>query len=260
MTERQDLRGGVNIIRRHGGAVHRPTSPATPAIHRLLHHLHDHGFHAAPRPLGLTADGDERLTFLEGDVPDTLTPDLRTPALLTSTATLLRRLHDAGVTFRPRPDDSWLFPPRQPAEVMCHGDAAPYNCVVEDGVAIGFIDFDAAHPGPRVWDVAYTVYRFAPLQAPDNPESFGTPQDQALRAAAFCRAYGPEVGEEVIDVVPARLKALIDFMRDQAAQGNEAFRQHIREGHIDAYEADIRYVRAHRDTLRAAFRSGDHAD
>ncbi|MBG6064436.1 hypothetical protein [Micromonospora ureilytica] len=62
------------------------------------------------------------------------------------------------------------------------------------------------------------------------------------------------MGVEVVDVVPDRLQALIDFMRDQAGQGNEAFQQHIAEGHTDLYEADIRYIRAHRDTLCAAFK------
>ncbi|MEU4421684.1 aminoglycoside phosphotransferase family protein [Actinoplanes sp. NPDC024001] len=253
MTERQEFRGGVNVVRRHGDLVHRPASPAAPAIHRLLRHLHDHGFHGAPEPRGFDEEGNELLTFLDGQVPGSLTPDLRTPELLASAARLLRGLHDASVTFVPQPGDRWLVPVRQPAEVICHGDAAQYNCVVRDGLAIGFIDFDAAHPGPRVWDVAYAVYRFAPLQGPDNPETFGTPQEQGRRVADFCRAYGPQIGPEVVDVVPDRLQALIDFMRAQAEQGNEAFQQHIAEGHADLYEADIRYVRAHRDTLCAAF-------
>jgi len=64
-----------------------------------------------------------------------------------------------------------------------HGDADPDNCVVKDGLPVGFIDFDAAHPGPRIWDVAYAVYRFAPLPGPENPESFGTPREQGRRAA-----------------------------------------------------------------------------
>ncbi|MER5950348.1 hypothetical protein ABT127_30330 [Streptomyces sp. NPDC001904] len=118
---------------------------------------------------------------------------------------------------------------------------------------MGFIDFDAAHPGPRIWGVAYTVYRLAPLQGPGNPKSFGSPQEQARRAAALCRAYGTGADAEVIDTVPDRLQALIDFIRDQAAQGSEVFQQHIADGHIDVYEADIHYVRPHRDTLRAAF-------
>ncbi|WP_244891692.1 aminoglycoside phosphotransferase family protein [Micromonospora yangpuensis] len=140
----------MNVVRRHGDVVHRPASPAAPAIHRLLRHLHDHGFHGAPEPRGFDIEGNEILTFLDGEVPDVITPELRTPE--------------------------------------------------------------------------------------------------------FCRAYGPDVGVEVVDVVPGRLQALIDFMRDQASHGNAAFRQHIVAGHADLYEADIRYVRTHRDMLRAAFK------
>ncbi|RIV40033.1 phosphotransferase [Micromonospora radicis] len=201
MTEEQEFRGGVHVVRRRGDVVHRPVSSAAPAIHRFLRHLHEHGFHGAPEPRGFDGAGNEVLTFVDGEVPDALTPDLRTRELLTTAAALLRGLHDASVTFRPRSDDPWLLPVRQPAEVMCHGDAAPYNCVVRNGSAVAFIDFDAVHPGPRVWDVAYAAYRFAPLQGLGNP----------------------------------------------------AFQRHIADGHADLYEADIRYVRAHRDILRAAF-------
>ncbi|MFD6040859.1 hypothetical protein ACFWG7_05900 [Streptomyces koyangensis] len=42
-------------------------------------------------------------------------------------------------------------------------------------------------------------------------------------------------------------------MRDRAAHGDEAFQRHLAEGHADAYEADIRHVRAHRAALLAAF-------
>ena len=110
MTEQQELRGGVNVVRRYGDVVHRPASPAAPAVHRLLRHLHDHGFHGAPEPCGFDSEGNEILTFLDGEVPDVLTPELRTTEFLATAAALLRGLHDASVTFRPRPDDPWLFP------------------------------------------------------------------------------------------------------------------------------------------------------
>jgi hypothetical protein len=253
MAEFQEFRGGVNVVRHVGDVVYRPASAASPAIHRLLRHVHDQGFFGAPKPLGFDDKGNEILTFLTGMVPEALTPDLRTPELLASAATLLRRLHDATTGFETHSDDRWLLPTRQPAEVICHGDIAPYNCVINDGRVTGLIDFDAAHPGPRVWDLAYAVYRFAPLHAPDNPESFGTPDEQGRRAADFCRAYRPPAGAEVIDVVPDRLQALIDFMREQAASGNAAFQQHITEGHIALYDADIRYIGANRTALRRAF-------
>lgn len=39
----------------------------------------------------------------------------------------------------------------------------------EDGTLTGVIDLDLASPGPRVWDMAYTAYRFVPLTDPANP-------------------------------------------------------------------------------------------
>ncbi|MFF2309896.1 phosphotransferase [Streptomyces albidoflavus] len=75
-------------------------------------------------------------------------------------------------------DAAWWLPAREPAGVICHGDAAPCNSVVREGEAVGLIDFDAALLGPRVSGVAHAVHRFAPLQGPDNPESFGKPQEQ----------------------------------------------------------------------------------
>ncbi|WP_290866248.1 phosphotransferase [Hamadaea sp.] len=62
----------------------------------------------------------------------------------------------------------------EPAEVVCHSDAAPYNTVFRSGHPVALIDFDTAHPGPRVWDVAYAVYRFVPLGGPANHDRRGT--------------------------------------------------------------------------------------
>lgn len=249
MTEGKEHRGGVNVVRQYGDAVHRPASAASPTIHRLLRHVRAQGFDGAPEPLGFDADGNEVLTFLHGDVHEALPPESRTPEPLDSAATLLRRFHDASATFEARPADRWWLPACSPVEVICHGDAAPYNCVVRDGMAVGFIDFEAAHPGPRMWDVAYAVYRFAPLHAPSNPDSYGSPAEQGRRAARFCRTYGVPADAALLDIVTDRLHALIDFMRDQAAQGNEAFQSHIDDGHVDLYQADIRYLAANRNTL-----------
>ncbi|MDD6792702.1 MAG: phosphotransferase, partial [Thermobifida fusca] len=79
---------------------------------------------------------------------------------------LLRRYHDATVGFVPPRDAVWQLPERAPREVICHGDVAPYNTVFRTGLPVAFIDFDAAHPGPRLWDLALAAYRFVPLSAP----------------------------------------------------------------------------------------------
>ncbi|MEV4013459.1 phosphotransferase [Nonomuraea angiospora] len=85
---------------------------------------------------------------------------------LTAVGALLRDYHDATLGFPADPDLSWYFPPVGPAEVICHGDVATYNCVFRDGLPVAFIDFDTAHPGPRIWDVAYAAYRFVSLSDP----------------------------------------------------------------------------------------------
>lgn len=256
MTEWEEFHGGVNVVRRRGDTVHRPATAAAPAIHRLLRHVRAHGFDGAPEPLGFDSGGDEVLTYLPGDVHNALPPALRTPELLDSAATLLRRFHDASATFEPGPGDRWRLPARSPAEVVCHGDVAPYNCVVRDGLVTGLIDFDAAHPGPRLWDVAYAVYRFAPLHAPANPDSYGSPEEQGRRAGRFCRTYGLTPGSLLLDVVAERLSALIGFMREQARRGDTAFQAHIAAGHIDLYEADIRYLDENRGALLRALQEG----
>ncbi|MBX9390111.1 phosphotransferase [Streptomonospora nanhaiensis] len=253
MPESGRMRGGVNEVLRVGDTVHRPAGAAAPTVHRLLRHLRAHGFDGAPEPLGFDPEGREVLTYLHGDVHEALPPGLRTPGLLASAAALLRRLHDATAAFAAAPGDTWALPPRAPAEVVCHGDVAPYNSVVRDGRVVGFIDFDTAHPGPRLWDVAYAVYRFAPLHAPANPDSFGGPRDQGRRAALFCRAYGCPADARLLDTAVARLEALTAHMRERAAQGSAAFQAHIDGGHLDLYRADITYIGTHRAALLRAF-------
>ncbi len=68
--EEQPLTGG-NVsdgVVRVGDTVRRPVGPWTPAVHALLTHLHEVGFRAAPRPLGIDGQGREVLTVVPGNV------------------------------------------------------------------------------------------------------------------------------------------------------------------------------------------------
>jgi Ser/Thr protein kinase RdoA (MazF antagonist) len=56
---------------------------------------------------------------------------------------------------------------------VCHSDFAPYNCVFRGGRFVGAIDFDLCAPGPRLWDLAYTAYRFVPLMPPADATDVG---------------------------------------------------------------------------------------
>ncbi len=54
---------------------------------------------------------------------------------------------------------------RKPFEIISpYGDFAPGITLSSTTVRwTDIIDFETAHPGPRCWDLAYAVYRWAPL-------------------------------------------------------------------------------------------------
>jgi hypothetical protein len=229
------LRGGVNTVVRVGDTVRRPVGPWTPAVHALLRHVAAAGFAGAPRVHGVGQDGREILDFVPGEValdaPDT-------DEAVAAAGGLLRAYHDATAGFVAPPGARWYLPPRKPAEVICHGDAATYNCVFRDGLPVAWIDFDTAHPGPRVWDAAYTAYRFVPLSAG------GDVRAQAARLRVFLDGYGPGLGgpARVLAVAAERLRALVAHMRRRAAAGDEAFRGHLAAGHGRLYLADTAHI------------------
>lgn len=253
MSDREVLTGGgVNEVVRIGMTVRRPTGAWSPLVHGLLRHLRERGFTAAPGVHGVTEDGFEILDYLPGEVGNyPLTPAAASQQALESAAELLRAYHDSTTGYAPGITEGWMLPARTPAEVICHGDYAPHNCVLNGNEVVGVIDFDTAHPGPRLWDVAYAVYRWAPTTAPANPDGAGTTTQQARRARVFCDHYGLDAAGRaaLIDAIIARLHALVYFMRSQAAAGNTAFADHLAAGHHTLYLADARYL----DEQRSAF-------
>jgi hypothetical protein len=246
MPDQEVLTGGVNEVVRIGGTVRRPTGSWTPFVHGLLRHLRQRGFTAAPEVYGTTDDGKEELSFLPGDVSNyPLTPAAASPTALRTAAELLRRYHDASVGYDGGDLSGLMLPARSPAQVVCHGDYAPHNCVLDGERVVGIIDFDTAHPAPRVWDVAYAVYRWAPVTAPGNSDGFGSVSEQAERARAFCDHYGLDGAgrEQLTDTIVARLTGLVDFMRAKAAAGDTAFASHLADGHHLLYLNDAAYIR-----------------
>jgi Ser/Thr protein kinase RdoA (MazF antagonist) len=251
------LQGGRdNKIVRFEAAVHRPSGFWSPAVHALLNHIRVQGFFGAPLPLGFDDNGREVLTFIPGHVSNyPLSAAAASFEALTSAAQLLRTFHDATVSFLDKALDTatfaWLLPTREPAEVVCHGDFAPYNVVLDGAQAMAIIDFDTAHPAPRVWDIAYALYRWAPLTNPANPDGFGTMAEQLLRASLFCDAYGLSCVQrrQLPGLIIERLDALVNFIFSEAQSGNEAFQANIKEGHHLLYLADRAYLKQHQAYL-----------
>ncbi len=239
--------GSRSDVARRGERVHRLAGPWTPRVHALLAHLRAQGLHEAPEPFGFDEQGREVLSFLPGLAGnDPLPAALRAPELLQQAARLLRRLHDAAPASL-WPLEGWRLPALQPAEVICHGDFAPYNCVYQDGRLTGVIDFDYAHPAPRAWDLAYALYRFAPLAAASNPDGYGTLSEQLARARLFMDAYGLEERGGLSGWVERCMEGMIAIPREGAARGDAHILANTRDGHMAIYENDLAYLRAGRD-------------
>ncbi len=240
--------GNLTRVLRDGDVVRRTAGPWTPSVHRLLTHLRARGCSEVPVPLGVDG-GEERLGYIEGEAGShPLAPSLAGDATLVASARLLRRLHDASLDFDAGSGARWRVPPRAPAEVVCHGDYAPYNLVFARARPVGVIDFDYAHPAPRLWDVAYAAYRFAPLTAAEGPPV----EDQVRRVALFCAGYGLEQPVRVIDSIVERLWWLIALIETEAGGGDQGFARALADGHADGYARDSDHVERHRAALERA--------
>jgi hypothetical protein len=160
MAEEQ-LDGGIanaGQVVRAGQHVLRPSSRHSASIHAFLQALRQAGFDGAPSPVGIDADGRERLVFIAGDVPRVPYPAwCQSAEALASVARLLRRFHDTALRF----DASrfaWNGALADPAggTIVCHNDLEPSNVVFDDGVAVAMLDFEFAAPGRAVYDSPFS--------------------------------------------------------------------------------------------------------
>jgi len=169
-----------------------------------------------------------------------------TEQILTTTARWLAQVHEASTDFDPTAA-TWQLPAHHPAEVICLNDVAPYNMVFDtDHQLSGWIDVDAASPGPRIWDLAYLAYRLVPLTGADDSGA-GTPDlDRSHdRLATLCHAYTTASGittnpSAVLDTATTRLGDLAEFTAARAAAG-----AHQVAHHVAVYRSDIDWIRRH---------------
>lgn len=238
--------GDMTAVVRVGATVRRTAGPWTPTVHAFMLHLRRSGFDRIPEPLGIDERGREILSLLPGAPATYPLPGFAwTDATLTAVARVLRAFHDASAGFDPGAEVRWQWPVHEPAEVICHNDFGPYNLMFEDGELTGVIDLDLASPGPRVWDVAYAAYRFAPLTDPANPDApFRGADEQRRRLGAFCAAYGDARIQppQVLEAAVATLRELVEFIEREAAAGDPAQQAVLARGDVTIYERDIAYI------------------
>jgi broad specificity phosphatase PhoE len=214
------LGGNLSQAVRVGDTVRRRAGPWTPAVQSLLAHLEAVGFTAAPRSLGTDERGRAVLAYLSGDIhggwpepmPTWMFEDITT---LKRAAELLRRYHDAVLTFRPPPGASWHQIAPGTHELICHNDWSPYNAIFREHEPIVMLDWDHAGPGSRVWDVASSAYTWVPLKSHEL-----SLEQKGARLAVFCDTYGDVEPGAVLDVLPGQLRFIAHLVRTRADAGD----------------------------------------
>ena len=231
--------GNMNSPFRKNQMIYKDATQASQTIHELLTYVRARGVTWVPESKGINPEGKHVLTYLEGEVPHDTPEWLWEEATLTEAAIKLRQWHDASVGFESK-NGGWLLKNDEEQEVICHNDFAPYNCVFRDKHLIGVIDFDVCSPGSRIWDIAYTVYRFVPLFPIEDIESYGEISPFTLdrmidRLERFLEDYskGETVirysTQEVVTKVVKRLFALADWSEQFGMQTQkEELTQHAR--------------------------------
>lgn len=167
---------------------------------------------------------------------------------------MLRLYHDAVSNFPI--DENWqpIENTPQPMEVLCHNDFAIYNIIFNHEKPAGIIDFDLAAPGPRLWDIAYTLYTCVPLSRLYHTESgkavYYDPLTDAnrikQRVKLFFESYGIEgIENGFFEMVLLRVEGLCKTMQRKAKEGNMAFQKMIDEGHFEHYQKELQFIREH---------------
>jgi len=230
-TQETPLPGGIanaGAVVRVGETVRRPVGPNSRSISALLDFLRNQGFDGAPERRGVDDQGREVLTFIPGRVALPPFPAWSTSEqALESVARLLRRYHDATITFD-RTAATWstaFTDPTDVAEVICHNDVCPENVVFAGRRAVALLDFDFAAPGRRIWDIARTLRMWAPLSAPSHRVNYSPALDALTRTTMFCRAYGisPEEASMFVATVDECITVGTRFVRDRVAANEAAF-------------------------------------
>jgi hypothetical protein len=83
------------------------------------------------------------------------------------------------------------------------------------------LDWDAAGPGTRAWDVALSALNWVPLNPRVTPPSLDV---KASHFAQFCETYGEGITtQDVFDTLTDKLPLHADFIQAQADAGDPGF-------------------------------------
>ncbi len=138
-----------------------------------------------------------------------------------------------------------LLPAENP-NLMCHNDLAPWNFIM--GKRWVFIDWDAAAPSTRLWDLSYAAQSFGMLfDGQPVPEA-------AARLRAVVDGYGADevLREALPEALGQRTAAMHELLKSSHETGFQPWADMYVNGHGQHWRAATDYVVGNRDAWKQA--------
>ncbi len=223
----EQLAGGntAESVVRLGSTVRKPVTPSTAAVHSFLQHIRAAGIEAVPAVFGLDQQGRQILEY----VPGSLWHHSRShsKAELRRVGGIIQALHQAAVSFQVPKEAQWNRRYQlNDHEIICHNDLAPWNLVCGPD-RWTFIDWDAAAPATRLWDLAWSSISFPLFEPECDLGACATAMHALLNGYGLGKAsYG-----ELIKVMVTRARAEHALIVEGAAEGRQPWLKLHAEGH-----------------------------
>lgn len=238
--DEEELAGGnaSGTVVRVGDSVRKPWSAATPSVQHFLRALRSAGVDV-PEPRGRDEQGRQVVEFVPGTLA--IGTDPLTPPELGRVGSMVREIHDVSARYVPPIDAVWETAiPAPTGDIVCHNDLAPWNLIIGDRWA--FIDWDAAAPSTRLWDLAYAAQAFALSDDARSPEAAGRD------LAALVDGYGGDraLRRALPRAMEERTAAMLALLEDARSAGEEPWASMHANGHGEHWSRALRYVRDNR--------------
>lgn len=243
----EQLTGGntAESVVRLGSTVRKPVTPSTSAVQSFLTHLRAAGFEAAPEVFGLDEQGRQVLEYVPGPLWHNSRTHTQTD--LRRVGAIIRALHQAAVSFQVPEEAQWnTHYQLNKQDIICHNDLAPWNLVCGPDRWV-FIDWDAAAPATRLWDLAWSSISFPPFERGCDLEIAATAMHSLLDGYGLDRSsYG-----ELIGLMVTRARAEYDLIVEGAAKGQQPWLRLYAEEHHRYWGPVADYINRYASALEA---------